>query len=105
VKQGGTAAAAPSKVGALIVASIKARRRISFIYHGERRIAEPQCLGLTATNAETLRGYLPAGGKISEPLFAVAKMSDFVVLDEHFTKPGPNYKKGDSAMRTIFAEL
>jgi len=32
-------------------------------------------------------------------------MSDFVVLDEHFTKPGPNYKKGDSAMRTIFAEL
>jgi hypothetical protein len=35
----------------------------------------------------------------------VAKMSDVVVLDDRFSKPGPNYKKGDSAMKTIFAEL
>ena len=35
----------------------------------------------------------------------VAKMSDLVVLDDHFSRPGPNYKKGDSAMKTIFAEL
>jgi hypothetical protein len=52
-----------------------------------------------------LRGYQLSGGKVSEPLFAVAKMSDLVVLDEHFSKPGPNYKKGDSAMKTILAEL
>jgi hypothetical protein len=96
---------APSEVGELIIAAIEARRRISFTYHGERRIAEPQCLGLTATNAETMRGYLPNGGKVPEPLFTVSKMSGFVVLDEHFTKPGPNYRKGDSAMKTIFAEL
>ena len=96
---------APSQVGELIAAAIVARRRISFAYHGERRLAEPQCLGLTATDAETVRCYLPHGGKASEPLFTVSKMSDFAVLDEHFTKPGPNYKRGDSAMKTIFAEL
>jgi len=52
-----------------------------------------------------LRAYLPRGGRISEPLFTVAEMTDFVVLDEHFTRPGPNYKKSDSAMKTILAEL
>jgi hypothetical protein len=35
-----------------------------------------------------LRGYLPNSGKVSEPLFSVAKMSDFVVIDEQFKKPG-----------------
>jgi hypothetical protein len=38
-------------------------------------------------------------------LFDVAKMSDLVALDEHFTRPGPNYKRNDSAMTTIFAQL
>ena len=57
-------------------------------------------------DVESLRGYLPrGGGKATEPLFAVTKMSDFVVLDEHFTTPGPHYKKGDSAMKIILAEL
>jgi hypothetical protein len=104
VGQGG-AAKAPSKVGQMIIASIKTKRRISFTYHGQRRVAEPQCLGFTATDAETVRGYLPNGGKATEPLFTLSKMTDFVVLDEHFTKPGPHYKKGDSAMKTILAEL
>jgi hypothetical protein len=80
-------------------------RRVAFTYRGRRRVAEPQCLGFTFTDSETLRGYLPNGGKVPEPLFTVAKMSDFVVLNEKFTKPGPHYKKGDSAMKTIFAEL
>jgi len=95
----------PSPLGKVIIASIAAMRTLSFTYHGRRRLVEPQCLGFTATNTETLRGYQLSGGKVSEPLFAVAKMSDLVVLDEHFSKPGPNYKKGDSAMKTILAEL
>jgi hypothetical protein len=96
---------APSKLGVEIIASIKAMRRIAFTYHGQRRVVEPQCLGFTFTDTETLRGYLPHGGKVPEPLFRTAKMSAFVVLDEHFTRPGPHYKKGDSAMKTILAEL
>jgi hypothetical protein len=35
----------------------------------------------------------------------VSKIHDLVALDERFTMPGPNYKKNDSAMTTIFAQL
>jgi hypothetical protein len=38
-------------------------------------------------------------------LFDVAKISDLVMLDDSFAAPGPNYKKDDSAMATIFAQL
>jgi hypothetical protein len=100
------AAPAASKVGLELIAAIATKRRVAFTYHGQRRVAEPQCLGFTFTDKESLRAYLPrGGGRTTEPLFTVAEMTDFVVLDEHFTRPGPNYKKGDSAMKTILAEL
>jgi hypothetical protein len=101
------AASAASKVGRELIAAIATKRRVAFTYHGRRRsVAEPQCLGFTFTDKESLRAYLPrGGGRTTEPLFTVAEMTDFVVLDEHFSRPGPNYKKGDSAMKTILAEL
>ena len=96
---------APSPVGGVIAASIAAKRRLSFTYNGRKRLVEPQCLGLGAKGNELLRGHQLSGGAEAEPLFMVAKMSDVVVLDDRFSRPGPNYKKGDSAMKTIFAEL
>ena len=39
----------------------------------------------------------------AEPLFDVSKISELVVLDQRFERPGPNYRKNDSAMKTIFA--
>ncbi len=98
-------ATAPSQAGEIIAKSIAGRRRLSFTYNGRRRVVEPQCLGLGAKGNELLRGHQISGGLEAEPLFTVAKMSDVVVLDDHFSRPGPNYKKGDSAMKTIFAEL
>jgi hypothetical protein len=98
-------APAPSQMGEVIAKSIAARRRLSFTYNGRRRVVEPQCLGLGAKGNELLRVHQISGGLEAEPLFTVAKMSDVVVLDDHFSRPGPNYKKGDSAMKTIFAEL
>lgn len=98
-------AAAPSQVGEVIAASIAGRRRLAFTYNGRSRVVEPQCLGLGAKGNELLRVHQISGGLEAEPLFAVAKMSDVVVLDAHFSRPGPNYKKGDSAMKTIYAEL
>jgi len=98
-------ATAPSPTGEIIAASIAAERRLSFTYNGRMRLVEPQCLGLGARGNELLRGHQLSGGTEAEPLFMVAKMSDIVVLDDHFSRPGPNYKKGDSAMKTIFAEL
>jgi hypothetical protein len=97
--------ALPSAVNQLLVESIETRRRLSFSYHGKSRIAEPQCYGIGARGTELLRVHQTHGGAQPEPLFDVSKMRDLVMLDQHFVEPGPNYKKNDSAMRTIFAQL
>jgi hypothetical protein len=89
-----------------ICVAIHSMHRISFVYHGRRRIAEPQCYGISTRNHETLRAFLIQGvSQQLEPLFTVAEMEGLEILDETFAKPGPNYKKNDSAMQVIFCQL
>ena len=89
----------------IIVESIRKRRRLRFIYNGKTRVAEPQCYGIGAKGTELLRVHQIRGGTQREPLFDVSKIVDLVALDEVFIKPGPNYKKNDSAMKRIFRQL
>lgn len=89
----------------VIVRSIRERRRLRFSYNGKIRIAEPQCYGLGTKGTELLRVHQIRGGSQREPLFDVSKISGLTVLDEVFARPGPNYKKNDSAMKTIFCQL
>ena len=89
----------------LILESIRTRRRLRFLYNGRVRIVEPQCYGTGTKGTELVRVHQLQGGDQREPLFDVSKIKHLVMLDETFTKPGPNYKKGDSAMKTIFAQL
>jgi len=89
----------------IIVDAIRKRRRLRFTYDGKTRLAEPQCYGIGAKGTELLRVHQIRGGAQREPLFDVSKIVDLVALDEVFTKPGPNYKKNDSAMKTIFRQL
>jgi predicted DNA-binding transcriptional regulator YafY len=89
----------------LILESIRTRRRLRFLYNGRVRIVEPQCYGIGTKGTELVRVHQLQGGDQREPLFDVSKIKDLVMLDETFTKPGPNYKKDDSAMKTIFAQL
>jgi hypothetical protein len=94
------------RVNALIAAAIRDKRRLSFDYHGRRRIAEPQCYGVGHKGTELLRVHLIEGiNREREPLFDVAKMERLALLDQPFTRPGPNYKKNDSAMKSIFCQL
>jgi hypothetical protein len=88
-----------------IADSIRQKRRLRFSYNGKTRLAEPQCYGIGTRGTELLRVHQIGGGSQPEPLFDVSKIRDLVALDEHFTKPGPNYKKNDSAMLTIFCQL
>lgn len=92
-------------VNPAIVDAINGKRRLSFTYNGRPRLAEPQCYGIGTRGTELLRVHQIRGGEQREPLFDVSKMRDLVALDEHFTNPGPNYKRNDSAMKTIFAQL
>lgn len=89
----------------LLVEAIGQRRRLRFVYHDKLRLAEPQCYGIGSKGTELLRVHQLQGGVQREPLFDVAKILDLEMLDEVFDRPGPNYKRGDSAMRTIFAQL
>jgi hypothetical protein len=89
----------------ILVDAINSKRRISFTYNGRTRIAEPQCYGIGSKGTELLRVHQIRGGSQREPLFDVSEMHDLVALEEHFTQPGPNYRRNDSAMATIFAQL
>ena len=94
--------AAPNKI---LVDAIADRRTLSFVYHGKQRIAEPQCYGIGPKGSELLRVHQLQGGTQAEPLFTVAEMQDLVVLDRKFHRPGPHYRKDDSAMVRVFAQL
>lgn len=85
--------------------SIAEKRRLRFSYHGRVRLVEPQCYGVGTKGTELLRGHQIQGGTQREPLFDVSKIEDLVLLDEVFTRPGPNYKRDDSAMKTIYRQL
>jgi hypothetical protein len=88
-----------------IIQAIHEKRRLQFFYNDKLRIGEPQCYGVGNKGTILLRVFVRTGSSQPEPLFDVAKIERLTLLDEHFTKPGPNYKKGDSAMKTIYAEL
>jgi hypothetical protein len=95
---------APPKMPALVDA-INDMRVISFMYHGKRRIVQPQCHGIATSGKESLRGYEPARVGTKEPLYTVAEMSELIVTDQHFSEPGPHYTPNDSVMVFIFAQL
>jgi hypothetical protein len=88
-----------------ICLAVSDRRRLYFEYHGEERIVEPQCYGITKAGKESVRCHMIEGGSREEQLFELSKMEGFKLLDERFSKPGPNYVKGDSAFKIIFCEL
>jgi hypothetical protein len=89
----------------LLLRAIHERRRLRFKYNGTIRMGEPQCYGVGHKGTVLLRVFVLEGSSQPEPLFDVSKIKDLALLDEIFSKPGPNYKKGDSAMKTIYAEL
>lgn len=89
----------------LLVTAITDRRRLSFDYNDKPRLVEPQCYGVGTRGTELLRACQIQGGEHREPLFDVAKIQNLKMLDATFSAPGPNYKKNDSAMVVIFAEL
>ena len=89
----------------VLTRAIEHKQRLRFLYNGKSRLVEPQCYGIGRRGTELLRAHQLEGGKDREPLFDVTKILDLEVLDEAFDHPGPNYKRNDSAMETIFVQL
>jgi hypothetical protein len=88
-----------------VVDAIRTRRRLRFIYNGRQRWVEPQCYGVGRKGTRLLRAHQLSGGAEREPLFDVSKIEALTMLDETFTKAGPNYKKNDSAMAIVLCQL
>ena len=88
----------------MLVKAIERRRRLRFLYRGRTRIVEQQCYGLGRKGTELLRVHQRQGGSQPEPLFDVSKMDHLELLHETLDRPGPNYRKNDSAMKTILAQ-
>lgn len=89
----------------VLMNAIKHKQRLRFLYNGKSRLVEPQCYGIGTRGTELLRAHQLQGGQQREPLFDVSKIVNVEVLNQGFDHPGPNYKKNDSAMKTIFAQL
>ena len=87
------------------MSAIEQKQRLRFLYNGRTRLVEPQCYGIGTRGTELLRAHQLRGGQEREPLFDVSKIADLEVLNEVFVLPGPNYKKDDSAIKMIFAQL
>lgn len=89
----------------ILAQAIREKRRLRFSYHHTPQLVEPQCHGRGSKGTELLRAYQIEGGSQPEPLFDVSKISELTLLDDRFKKPGPNYKRDDSAMQEIFCQL
>ena len=89
----------------VLVGAIEHKHRLRFLYDRSWRLVEPQCYGISRGGNELLRALQLEGGDIGEQLFTISKMIGLKLLNETFDRPGPNYKKNDSAMKTIFAQL
>ena len=85
--------------------AIAQKRRLRFVYNGRTRLVEPQCYGIGTKGSELLRAHQLQGGHAREPLFDVSRMTGLALLDEVFVRPGPHYRKNDSAMVRIYCQL
>jgi hypothetical protein len=89
-----------------ICSALVNKNRVQFEYHGKIRIGEPQACGRNKKGNEVARFHLIEGGSRPEQLFTVSEMKSLKILAEHFSRPGPNYSKNDSAMDAeIYCQL
>jgi predicted DNA-binding transcriptional regulator YafY len=91
--------------------AIQNKRVLEFIYDGCHRIVEPHAVGYSSERNLLLRCYQVEGQSRRSPipdwrLMTVAKIKNLTVVpDRHFTSPRAGYKRGDSSMVTIYAQL
>ena len=88
----------------IFIEAIQKKQRLACTYHGKPRIIEPQCYGIGKPGRELLRVHQVQGGTEAEPLFFASEIQSPQPIGT-FTQAGPNYKRDDSAMTTIFAQL
>ncbi|HZY79132.1 MAG TPA: hypothetical protein VFE50_06405 [Cyclobacteriaceae bacterium] len=94
-----------SENGKIICEAISKMQRLGFVYNGKPRVAEPQFYGIGNKGHEQVRVYQVNIKPHQEKLLDVAKIQRLELLQESFTKAGPNYNPNDSAFRVEICKL
>ncbi len=88
-----------------ICKAITDRKTIAFNYNGVQRRVEPHCYGLQHNGSEGLSAWQLLGGSgIGYRLFLVDEIGSIIGC-ENFGGPRPDYRRGDSLFKLIYAEL
>lgn len=92
-----------------IISAIRNRECLSFTYGGLFRLVQPVAVGVSTAGHAVLRCYQVAGGHVRPGhdwnFCELAKMSNLKPTGEHFVGEPPGYRRGDSGMIRIYAEL
>lgn len=90
----------------LIVEAIQSRAVMTFFYKGARRVVEPHTYGRDTKGHDTLCAWQISGGSgVGFRDFHLSEMSSLGVTGDHFDAPRPKYRRGDTTMTTIYAQL
>jgi hypothetical protein len=89
--------------------AIKNKRLLEFHYEGRKRVVEPHCYGQSTKGNSVMRAYQVSGysssGKMGWKLYDLSKASSVILLGEIFDNPRSGYRRGDSAMSVIYAQI
>lgn len=92
-----------------IISAIQNQILIEFNYDGGIRIVEPHCFGITSKGNFGLRAFQVDGysstGKMGWKLFDMSKAKSLNLIEKKFINPRQGYRRGDSAMQSIYCEL
>jgi hypothetical protein len=93
-----------------IISAIQNRRELSLNYRGASRVVQPHAYGISTAGHEVLRCYQVSGSHTSDKphdwdLLLVDGISALCETGNTFENNAPDYRRGDKAMSTIYAEL
>ncbi|WLH34339.1 hypothetical protein PSH79_20750 [Pseudomonas sp. FP2196] len=92
-----------------IIDAINNNQVLTFTYSGIPRVVEPHAVGLSRTGKEVLRCFQTYGGHVTPghewDLCELNKIYDLEISGATFHASRPGYRRGDSHMTDIFAEL
>lgn len=94
----------------IICNAIHNKVRLSLSYLGVQRIVEPHAYGCTAKGSDVLRCYQTKGFHTSPnhhdwDLLTVSQIFGLRETEEHFLNARPGYKRYDSVMSRIYAQI
>lgn len=94
----------------LLAEAISKRQMIELRYDGFARLVEPHAYGVDGDGAEKLRCWQVSGGSASGErqgwkLLSVSDIHATTMSEARFASARAGYKRGDAAMRHIYAQL